>query len=166
MANVTTKQSQSEITKSHPSRVLSPFEEMERMFENFSAKGWLRPFRWDSPLLGEMAAPFEGRTPNVDVIDRDGEILVKAELPGVEKKDLDISLTKNTVTIKGITRHQEEVEKGDYYRCEISGGSYMRMVTLPADIDEDKAKAKFKDGVLELTLPKVEKAHRRTIKVE
>lgn len=166
MANSTAQQTKSDISKSHPVRALHPFEEMERMFEKFSSKGWLRPFRWDRPFLGEMAEPFEGRIPDVDVIERDGEIIVKAELPGVEKKDLDISLTKNTVTIKGHTKHKEEEEKGDYYRCEISGGAYMRMLTLPAEVDEDKASAKFKDGILELTLPKIEKAKRRTIKVD
>ena len=166
MANMTAQQSKSEVTQSKPAHSLSPFEEMERMFENFSSRGWLRPFRWDRPLSSEIAAPFEGKMPKVDVIDRDSEILIKAELPGVEKKDLDISMTKNTVTIKGNTQHKEEEEKGDYYRCEISSGSYLRTLTLPADVDEDKAKAKFKDGVLELTLPKLETAHRRSIEVD
>ena len=166
MANVPSHQSKSEITKSHPVHMMRPFEEMERMFEDFATRGWLRPFRWDRPLLGELGASDEARIPNVDVIERDGEILVTAELPGVEKKDLDISLTKNTVTIKGKKSHKEEDKGGDYYRCEISSGAYMRMLTLPADVDENKAKAKFKDGVLEITLPKVEKAQRRSIKVD
>ena len=73
-----------------------------------------------------MATPYEGKTPSVDVIERDNEIMVKAELPGVDKKDLDISVTSNTVTIKGSTSHEEKEEKGDYYRCEISRGSYSR----------------------------------------
>lgn len=166
MANMPAQQSKSEVSKAHPVHALNPFEEIERMFENFSTKGWLRPFQWERPLLNEMTSAFENKMPKVNVIERDSEILVKAELPGVEKKDLDISMTKNTVTIKGKTQHKEEEEKGDYYRCEISSGSYMRTLALPADVDEEKAKAKFKDGVLELTLPKVEKAHRRSIKVE
>ena len=61
---------------------------------------------------------------------------------------------------------KKKKEKGDYYRCEISRGSYSRTLTLPAEVNEDKAKADFKDGVLELTLPKVEEAKRRTIKIE
>jgi len=166
MANITAQQSKSDVAPSRPAHTLSPFEEMERMFDNFSSRGWLRPFSWERPLLSEMAAPFEGKMPKVDVIESDSEILVKAELPGVEKKDLDISMTRNTVTIRGDTKRKEEEEKGDYYRCEISSGSYLRTLTLPADVDEDKAKAKFKDGVLELILPKVETAHRRSIKVD
>jgi HSP20 family protein len=112
-----------------------------------------------------MMAPFEGKTPSVDLIDRDNEVVVKAELPGVDKKDLDISVTSNTVTIKGRTSHEEKEEKGDYYRCEISRGEYARTLALPADVDETKAKASFKDGILELTLPKKEKAKKRKIEI-
>jgi len=126
----------------------------------------MRPFHWPRPSWGELAAPFEGKMPKVDVIERDNEIVVKAELPGVDKKNLEISVTKNSVTIQGSTSHEEKEEKGDVYRCEISRGSYSRTLTLPSEVNEEKAKAKFKDGILELTLPKVEKAKRRTIKVE
>ena len=110
--------------------------------------------------------PFEGKMPRVDVIDRDDEIIVKAEVPGVDKKNLDISVTDNTVSIKGSTSHEEKEEKDDYYHCEISRGSFSRVVTLPAEVEADKASSKFKDGVLELTLPKAKKTKRHTVKVE
>jgi len=103
--------------------------------------------------------------PRVDIVDRDDELVVKAESPGVDKKDLDISVTDNAVTIKGSTSHEEKEEKGDYYRCEISSGAYSRTLVLPSEVEADKAKANFKDGVLELTLPKLKKAKRHTIKV-
>ena len=103
--------------------------------------------------------------PRVDIVERDDELVVKAELPGVDKKDLDVSVTENAVTIKGSTSHEEKEEKGDYYRCEISSGAYSRTLALPSDVEADKAKANFKDGVLELTLPKLKKAKRHTIKV-
>jgi len=106
------------------------------------------------------------KVPKVDVIDREGEVVVKAEIPGVEKKDIDISVGEDAVTIKGEIRHEEKEEKGDYYRCEISRGAFSRTVALPAAVDGAKAKANFKDGVLELTLPKVEKAKRHTIKLD
>jgi HSP20 family protein len=104
--------------------------------------------------------------PKVDVIERDDEVIVKAELPGVDKKDLDVSVTENSVTIKGTTSHEEKEEKGDYYRCEISRDAYARTVALPSYVDADKAKANFKDGVLELKLPKVEKSKRRSIEIK
>lgn len=164
------QEAKQEIQKAEPTRALSPFEAMDRlmdqMFEGYFPRGWLRPFRMEWPSWSESMAPFEGKTPKVDVIDRDNEVVVKAELPGVDKKDVDVSVTHNTVTIKGTTSHEEKEEKGNFYRCEMSRGAYARTVMLPSDVDESKAKAKFKDGVLELTVPKVAKAKRKTIKVD
>ena len=166
MAKEEKKESKQELQKAEPKRALSPFEEMDRLFEDYFSRGWMRPFRWEWPSLGEMAKPFEGKMPKVDVIERDDEVIVKAELPGVDKKDLDVSVTENSVTIKGTTRHEEKEEKGDFYRCEISRGAYARTVALPSYVDADKAKASFKDGVLELKLPKVEKSKRRSIEIK
>ena len=166
MAKEEKEQGKQEIQKVEPARTLSPFEEMERLFEGYFPRGWMRPFHWERPSWGELGAPFEGKTPRVDIVDRDNELVVKAELPGVDKKDLDISMTENTVTIKGSTSHEEKEETGDYYRSEMSRGSYSRTLALPSDVEADKAKAKFKDGVLELTLPKLKKAKRRSVKVE
>ena len=165
MAKEEKKESKQEVQKVEPAHVMSPFEEMERMFDDYFTRGWMRPFHMEWPSFPRMKA-FEGKTPSVDVIDRDNEVIVKAELPGVDKEDIDISVTTNTVTIKGTTSHEEKEEKGDYYRCEISRGSYSRTLSLPADVDEEKTKAKFKDGILELTLPKLKKSKRHTIKVE
>jgi HSP20 family protein len=104
--------------------------------------------------------------PKVDVIDRDEDILLRAELPGVEKKDLEISTSDTAVTLKATTKHEEKEEKGDYYRCEITRGSFARTVALPARVQSDEAKASLKDGVLELTLPKVEKSKRHAVTVK
>lgn len=147
-----------------PSRALSPFEEMERAFEDYFPRGWIH--RWGWPSWGELTRPVERLAPRVDVIDRDDEIIVRAEVPGVEKKDLEVSLTENAVTIKGSNRREEKEEKGDYYRSEIAQGAFLRTVTLPSMVDADKAKASFKDGVLELEVPKVSKAKRRTVKLD
>lgn len=161
----TSKEKGREMRKAAPARALSPFDEMDRMFEGFFPRGWMRPARWEWPVWSELPA-FEGRMPRVDVLDREAEILVRAELPGVQKKDLDVSLTDNTVTIRATTEHEEKEQEGDYYRREISRGAFTRTVTLPSEVDESKAKASFKDGILELTLPKMERAKRRTLQVE
>jgi len=145
---------------------IGKFEDMERMFDKFFTRGWLRPWRQEWPALGEFNKLFEARFPHVDVIDRDGEIIVKAELPGVDKKDLDISLTEDSVMIKGSTLREKKEEKGDYYCSEISRGEFARNIVLPATVDSSKAKASLKDGMLELVLPKVEGRKRRTITVE
>lgn len=148
--------------KPAPTRALSPFEEMDRLLEGFFPRGWLRPMRWEWPSWAEI----ERRFPKVDVIDRDNEIVVKAEVPGVDKKDIEVTTTDNTVTIKGKTSHEEKEEKGDYYRAEITRGSFSRTVALPGEVDGTQAKASFKDGMLELTLPKQPKSKRVSVKID
>ena len=147
-----------------PSRAVRPFEEMERMFDEFFGGGWLRPLRFER--MPELSRAWESRLPKLDVIDRDNEVLVRAEVPNVKKEDLEISVTGDLFTIKGKTRHEEKEEKGDYYRCEVSQGSFSRTVTLPAMVDETKAKAELKEGMLEVTLPKSEKSKKRAIKID
>lgn len=152
--------------KVEPRRELSPFEEMERLFDDFLPRHWMR--RWGWPDMGWPAweSRMGLRMPRVDVIDRDEAVVIKAELPGVEKDQLDISLTGDSVTIKGETRKEEREEKGDYFRSEIHRGSFTRTIALPAEVDGEKATATFKDGVLELKLPKVAQTTRRKVKIE
>lgn len=143
---------------------MTPWEEMDRWFDNLMAHGGLRRhFEW--PPWAAERTPFGGRMPKIDVIDREHELVVKAELPGVEKKDLDVSMSDDTVTIKGSTAHEEKEEKGDYYRCEISRGTFSRTVPLPCQVDSTKARASFKDGILELTMPKASQAKRKRVEV-
>lgn len=163
---VTVRKSGEDIAKTQDSRSLYPFGEMDRLFENFLARSWLRPLHWDIPSFEDFRTPFEGKVPRVDVIDRKKEVVIRAEIPGVKKKDLDVSMTDTTVTIKGTTSHEEKEEKDDYYRSEITKGSFSRTVALPDNVDAGKAKASFKDGVLELTVPKVEVSKRHRIKLE
>lgn len=143
-------------------RMMSPFEEMDRLMENFFPEGWMRPFRWPSPA---MAGRLQERMPLVDVIERDEEIVMRAELPGIKKEDIDISVTDNSVSISATRAEEKEEEHGEYYRREISRGTVSRTVALPANIDSEKAEATFKEGVLELKLPKVERSKRRSIEV-
>ena len=115
----------------------------------------------------EAMAPFEGRMPRVDLIDRETEIVVRAELPGVSKDDVEVTLTEDSVTIEAhTTKETKEEEEGKYYRRETSRGDFQRTLALHTGVDEDKAKATFTDGVLELTLPKLEKTQKRTVRVE
>jgi len=142
-----------------PFRPFSMFEEMERMLENMIPQRWMRPFRMEHALMGETL-------PQMDIIDRDDSIVVRAALPGVDKKDLEVSTTHQTLTLRGSTQKETREEKGEYFRHEISRGNFLRTVTLPSVIDESKIKAKFKDGLLEVTLPKLESAKRHTIHIE
>lgn len=171
------KQESKAVEKPRPSTAISPAGEMERafdrirdlerkMFDNFFRRDWISPLRWEEPLFPEFGELFKHGGPKVDVIERDAEVMVRAEVPGVAKDDLNISLTENSVTLRGKTRHEEKEEKGDYRRMETSRGEFTRTLSLPADVDASKASAKFKDGVLELTLPKLKKTQRHTVKIE
>jgi HSP20 family protein len=146
---------------------LAPFEDMERAFERFMSGSWLQPLAWDRPTVWrEMMGPFQGRMPRMDVLDRDEDYLVRAEVPGVDKKDIEVSLADNMLTVKGKVQHEEKEQKGDYYRCEISQGAFSRSVLVPGKVDPSKVEASLKDGVLEVTLPKLEVSKRRNIKVD
>ena len=100
------------------------------------------------------------------MIDREDEILVRAELPGVSKEDIDVTLTESTLRIRAATKSEVDEEKGDFHRREISRGEFLRTLPLAEAVDADKTRAKFENGLLELTLPKTERAKRRSIKVE
>jgi len=164
--DVTASKKERSIRHVDPASMFSPFGEMERWFEGAFPTLRQRYFRGGWPSWGEMPAVFEGRMPSVDVIDRDNEILVRAEIPGVDKKDLDVSVTEGSVCIKGSVQHEEEEEKGEYYRRETSSGSFARTVALPNEVDTAKVKAEFKDGVLEMTLPKVKESKRHKISLD
>jgi HSP20 family protein len=113
-----------------------------------------------------MSALVEAKMPKLDIVERDNEVVVRAELAGVDKKDIDVSVTDNTITIKGCTKKESREEQGDYFRSEISEGAFSRTATLPCDVDGKKAQANFTDGILELTIPKLEASKRHTVKVE
>ena len=164
---MTTKRKEILDTASKKRSDLTPFDEMDRLFNTMLDRRWLQPFHemfphW--PFYGEQE--FDMRMPRVDVLDREDEILVRAELPGVEKKDLDVSLTGQTLTIKGETSHREEERKDKYYRSEITEGKYGRTIRLPGEVDGKHVKADFKDGMLEVHLPKTHKVEQHKIDVE
>ncbi len=105
-------------------------------------------------------------TPAVDITEKDDEYLVKVELPGVEKNDVQITLESNILTVKG-EKKQEKEEKGEnYHRMERSYGSFQRSFTLPTTVKSDKIDASFKDGVLSIRLPKSEEAKPKLIEVK
>jgi HSP20 family protein len=135
--------------------LLSIREEMNRLFDDFFT-GW--PERRRGLLEGEWA-------PSVNVAETDEDIVVTAELPGVKQDDVDITITNDVLTLKGEKKEEKEVQKKNYHRIERSYGSFQRSVSLPTGVQADKAKAKYKDGVLQITIPKVEEAKPKQIKI-
>jgi HSP20 family protein len=154
-----------DIVEATPRRELSLIDDMDRVFESFFNRGWLRPFREMWPEWARLEEGLELRTPRVDVINRDEEVLVRAELPGVKREDLTVELTGDLLTIRGEQHHEERKEEGDLVRAEIARGAFCRTMTMPAGLDGEHVKAEFKDGVLEVHLPKLEKTERRRIEI-
>ena len=144
---------------------LSALKDFEHKMEGMFQRLWQNPFQHDKTSDLFSSASF-GNMPNMDVIDRDKEILVKAELPGFDKKDLDISISNRQLVIKANSCEETKEENGDYLKREISTNQIYRSVLLPAEVDDSKVKTSFKNGVLELTIPKHKDAHRRRIEVK
>ena len=128
---------------------------MDRLFED----GFARPFRL-APVPGN------GLPPAVDVYETNDELIVKAPLPGVKPEELDISITNNTLTIKGETKVEEEEKQQNYLRKECHYGAFARSLVLPAGLDTDKADASLESGILTLTLPKAEEAKPKVVEVK
>jgi HSP20 family protein len=102
---------------------------------------------------------------SVDIFEEGDDIVVKAEIPGIAKEDLEVSVTDNTITISGEKKKEEKIEKKNYFRMERTYGSFTRSIPVPSEIEKDKIKAKFKDGVLEIRAPKTEEAKQQAKKV-
>jgi HSP20 family protein len=150
---------------SEAGRGLTAFEDLDRWFDDMLSRRWLNPFDVKFPRFPVTNFPLSMEMPKIDIIENDNEIKVNAALPGVKKEDLDVSLTHQTVTIKSSTRQEEKQESGEYYRREISRGEFQRTVSLPCQVDSDQAKASFKDGILEIVIPKLEKMQRKSIEI-
>jgi HSP20 family protein len=129
-------------------------EDMARLWGDFFGGRGI-PTLWGARAFG----------PKVDVYETDDAVGVKAELPGVDPKDVEINATEDAITLTGETRREEEIEEEGYHRSERSFGRFHRQIDLPAAVKADQAKATFKNGVLEITLPKAEAAKPRTVKV-
>jgi HSP20 family protein len=143
--------------QSAPDNALTEFRtEVDDLFNRFfGSSGWL-PGTYFS----------KGFAPAFDVSETDEDIIVKAELPGVDPKEIEVNLTGATLTVKGEKKEEREEKTENMHRIERSFGSFSRSVTLPCEVKEDKIEATFKDGVLNLKLPKAESSKKRSIKID
>jgi HSP20 family protein len=129
-------------------------KEMDRLFDRFLEGAWP-----EMPTLGEWE-------PTVDVSETKDAVIVKAELPGVEQKDIAVSLQDGVLTIKGEKEAEKEEKDKRYHRVERSYGAFFRSMRLPAAVDAGKVTATFKDGVVTITLPKAPEAKGTAIPVK
>ena len=107
-----------------------------------------------------------GFAPAFDVSETEDALIVKAELPGMEEKDIDISLSEGILTIKGEKKHEKESESGCYHTVERRYGAFSRTMRLPTEVDTEKVDATYKNGVLHVTMPKTEEAKPRKIEIK
>ena len=120
-------------------------DQMDRMFEDFSLGSRLR-------RLGRETG-VEAWAPEIDVFQKNNELTIRADLPGLRREDVTVEITDDTVAIQGERRREHEEEREGYYRSERSYGSFYRVIPLPEGTITEQAKASFKDGVLEITMP-------------
>ena len=141
------------IVRWNPARDFNRMErELRRMFRDFEQGS-------------EEPSSVAVWTPPVDIYETDNEVVVRADLPGIDQRDLDIRLENNVLTLKGERKMEQEVKEDNYHRIESAYGTFVRSFTLPAIVEEDKIKAEYKNGVLKIVLPKKEQAKPRQIKV-
>jgi len=136
---------------------------MEEFFEDFPPRRWMEtfePFGRNWPVGIDYERAFR-----LDVIDHDKELVVRAELPGVEKDDVDVTISGDRLTIEAEREFEEEDEREDFYRHELGYGRLMRTVALPVEVDAENIHAELKEGILKVTLPKIRVAERHTVKV-
>jgi HSP20 family protein len=147
-----------------PVRWSDPFErvhdEMHSMLDR-----WLAPWRGEENEAWLPPAVFFGGGPLIDVEETDDEVMVRAELPGVDENDFTAELTADRLILRGEKRQEAEERRRGYYYAERSYGAFARAIALPCEVDADKATAKYKNGVLRVTLPKTAQAKAKRITV-
>lgn len=127
-------------------------DEVDRIFDDFGIVRGRMP-KWGQTWLHGPGREFDLWSPSVDVLQRNSELVVRADLPGLRKDDVKVDVTEDAITIQGERRREQEDEHGGVYRSERSYGSFERRIALPEGAMADQAKATFRDGVLEITMP-------------
>jgi HSP20 family protein len=141
-----------------------------RSFPLWDVDSWfneplLRPFSpIGFPRLRSLVA--EEIMPSVDIFEEGEDLVVKAELPGIKKEEIDVRLTDGMITISGEKKKEEEIKRKDYYKWERSYGSFCRSFDLPVEVQKDKVKSIFKNGVLEIRMPKSQEAISKEVKIQ
>ena len=144
------------ISRWDPFRDLTVLQDrMNRLFED-AGRGVRRG---DEPTAATTWSPA------VDILETDGEIVVKAELPGVDRKDISLHLENNVLTLRGERRLEKETKEENYHRIERAYGGFSRAFSIPATVDDEKIRAEYRDGVLKIALPKKEQVKPKQIRI-
>ncbi len=152
----------SELTTWRPFKELTPFRDIERMRREMDRL-------LDSFLEGGIrrrGEEMEEWLPSLDVAETKNEIVVKSEVPGMDAKDIDISLSDGILTIKGEKKQEKDEKEENYHLVERSYGSLTRSIQIPTKVQGDKIQTSYKNGVLSIVLPKSEEAKKKAIKIK
>jgi HSP20 family protein len=142
-------------------RYVSPLEDIGRWF----GEAWQEPVTLLRAMLPTDTAEFETKLPRVDMYKEGDELVLKADIPGMKKDDVNITISGNILSIFGERKTEEKIEKGDYYSYERSEGSFCRSIALPFEADADKVKAHIENGVLEIRLSGTPEAECKSTKI-
>lgn len=142
-----------------PNKWLDPFDLLTDLQEDFG--------RLFSPALRQnQPEGWRELVPSLEIHEDENQFNLTVDVPGIERKDIDISVTGNTLTVKGERKHEEKKREKGYFYSERRYGSFQRSIQLPSEVESDKIAANYKDGVLEVTIPKSEKVKPKQIKVD
>ena len=135
--------------------------DLESRFDQLLRGNWPQP-SWELPGLSEL----DLQMPRVDVLDKGKKLVVRAEVPGVKKENVDVTVSDHALTLRASTREEKKEKKDDYIQREIVTGSFVRTIPLPEAVDGTRAKAKVKNGILHVVLPKAKKGAQKQIEVK
>ncbi|MCJ7556429.1 MAG: Hsp20/alpha crystallin family protein [Gammaproteobacteria bacterium] len=138
---------------------------LEEFMENIFPGRWMESMNWRRPLLSDLDVKMDVQWPRVDIIDRENELLIRADLPGVKKDDLELTVTDDSLHVRAETRAKKVEDEESYYRCETRIGAIERFIPLPVDVDSEHVKAELKDGVLEVKMPKRKIVKRHQVEI-
>lgn len=137
-------------------------EDLDKWFDEEWPDIWERAGRW----LPRISRGLFVRAPKVNISEDNGNVVVEAELPGVDPKDIDVEVKENMVKVEAKVEEKKEEKKKGYYRQEMSSGYYKRIIPLPVDVVESKADASYENGVLKIVIPKVKSTKEAEKKVK
>jgi HSP20 family protein len=135
-------------------------EEMDHIFEDFGGRGWL------TPMLDKAQLPQGVWSPQVEMFERNNELVLRADLPGLTRDDINVELADDSITIEGERKSEHEETGEGYYRSERSYGKFYRRIPMPEGVKAEDAKASFSNGVLEVIMPAAKRGERKTRRLE
>ncbi len=140
-------------------------DDLTRIFNEMDQEFFSPALGGRRPGLTHLGQPLSLLTPPVDIVEEENEIKVTAQVPGIKPEDIDIEVDDNTLVINAETVEKEETTEGNVHRKEIISGKFFRRVPLPTEVEGEKAKASFENGLLKVTIPKSKVSRRHKIKV-